>query len=227
MFNSYNFNLWPKIKWGVIVLAIIVTIIIVFASCTSTKHIETSSVLTEEKKIIDSSSYWKLKLSNLKLLSEEHQKELKSQLEFQESNGEQLVEAFENVQDLFIEKGLLSDSLNTRLKVIFDSLKNFPCKSKLIYRADGSIEATGLKYANFQLDESNRKIEILKQEKDEEINKRVHSEELLKIEIANKKMDKKTKVLSWIMFLVVGYILGIFFPPMKILHGAKLLFTKK
>lgn len=200
-------------RFFIISIAIVIAVFLIFMlGCSSSKKIESSSVITEEKNIIDSSSYWKLKFTDLKLLSEEHQKELKSQLEFQESNGEQLVEAFENVQDLFIEKGLLSDSLNTRLKVIFDSIKNHPCKSSLETKADGSIKATGLKSAQIDFSQWNNRLELMQAQTEEETNKRLYVEEQLKIEIANKKVDKKTKLFSqwwiWFILIIAGFVGG-------------------
>jgi hypothetical protein len=182
-------------------------------SCSSTKKTEQSIDISEEKKSVDSSSYWKQQHEELKLVVDEQQKEMNSRLQFYEGNQDELANALNEVQVMFFQSGIYSDSLQRRLRKIFDSLKNNPCKSKLIYKADGSIEAFGLRSANLQLEQSNKRIELLTDQLETEISKRIRLEDEMKAAEMRTSTEKQRGISGWIwslwgIALIVMYVFG-------------------
>lgn len=185
-----------------------------FANCTPVKKTSSSSTTTtEENKTAEENTSWKQKYDALKITADEQVKELNSSLQFHEENTNGIISAFEDVQALFEEKNILSDSLNDRLHAIFDSLKNSPCKNKLIYRSDGTFEAFGLKSANLQLEQSNKKIELLTDQLETEINKRIKIEDDLKLVQSTKSTEKKRGIPIWLwslwgIIVIIAFVCG-------------------
>ena len=214
--KSFGRLFFGVILYVIIPLALLVLVNILFSGCTSTKDVNKSSSTTEEKRTVDSASFWKRKAIESDSIATELKKEMNSQLEFQEEGTEELSNAFDQVKDLFYKSGLLNDTLNKRLKLIFDSLKNNPCKNSLTTNADGSFTAIGLKRANLQLLESSRKIELLNSQLEEEINKRIKVEEENKTVQSQKIVVKERSFLGflnqwwWILVIVATafFILG-------------------
>lgn len=173
------------------------------AGCESSRHLNKNSIQTEQEKTVDSSSYWKKLYTEFTQTHEEEKKELNSQLQFKESNEEELYKAFENVQDLFIEKGVLTESLNKRIRSIFDSLKNNPCKPQLVVKPDGEIHASGLRSADIGFLSLKSKTEFLERQLAKEKMNSYSLSEKLKKEEKNKTVVVEKKFMSswWIWYL--------------------------
>lgn len=198
---------FKMLKAAAVIALVFVIALIALSGCSGTKAIESTTSATEEKTTVDSSAYYKLQAETTKEKLEESLKKVAADLAFYQDNNDELARAFENVQDLFIEKGILSDSLNQRLRSIFDSLKNNPCKPKLEVRSDGSWIASGVKNANFELLEQNRKIEVLTEQLEAEINTRLLiSEEKKQLETALQ-IEKKRGVTFFGALLKIWWLL--------------------
>jgi hypothetical protein len=196
--------------------AIIVLFLVSLSGCSHTKNLSQSSSTVDQNKSIDSSYYWKKKALESDSIATELKKEMNADLEFEEESSENVDVFLDQLKNLFYKNGLLGDTLDKRLKLIFDSIKRNPCKNSLTTNADGSFTATGLKRASLQLLESNKKIELLSSQLEEEINKRIKVEDAMKTVQSQKVVVKKTSLLGflnqwwWILVLGVtgGFVIG-------------------
>lgn len=204
-----------KIMKAYTFLVLLIILIAMLFGCTTTKKIDSTSI----KKELNVDSLVSAKLDSTAKYYEEKIRETKALIEFFEGNESQLSEIINALQSETMDSTMAADSLRKLLAAI-------KCpESKIIYRSDGSVEITGARIKNlsatiFELQKKLDSVSV-KKENVASVTKNIVEETKLKT------VDKKTKFLSWLMFLIAGYVLGVFAPPMKILNKAKSLLTKK
>lgn len=211
-------------------LLMILLIVPVLTGCflfkKSIKDKEKTNTTVENKNVVDSSAFWKERYHDLLFISNEEKSQLSSALEFQSGNQEILVDAFSRVKALLDAAGYKSDSLDNKIRKIFDSLKNSPCKNSLEIDNKGNLKATGLKSANLEFLQLKSQIAELIDEREREISKRLYVEDQLKLEQSTKTVVKKSKPMAGFFILValIFYVLGSVYPAKKLWAQTKVLF---
>jgi hypothetical protein len=188
-----------------ILFLIIYAVVWVLSGCAGSKKIDSSAAINEEKKTTDSSSYWKLMFKTMEQRYHEYINESIADLQFERDNNREIVDAYQQLQKLFANASFFSEAEKKRADSLFHVIVNKkPCETSLETKPDGSIVARGLKSANLQVIEQNRKIEMLNEQLDAEINKRMKIEEQLKTEKSNKQtVIKRSRF--WIGF-TIGFV---------------------
>jgi len=184
---------------------------ILIFSCSSSKKINTSSEKTTATSIIDVDSLVTKKVDSTSRHYEEKIKTLDNIIEFGENcNDDVLAEVIDSLQSQLFDSAVNLDALRRAIYLLQSEKLKQP--GKIVYRPDGSFEATGLKYANMKLFESQKQIDDLKMMVEEMTNLKIKAEEELKVEKANKQVDKKTKFFTqwwlWIIIAVVFFVIG-------------------
>jgi len=199
-------------------------VLLVIASCTVTKKVDTTEVKKAESKTLNLDSLAKVISDSVSKKEFEKRKDLESQIEFYQENVTVSNDVIAELQMAVMDSTITLDSLRSLVL----KLKETKCPdNKIIIRPDGSIEASGaIKKLNYKISELERQKDSIARH-NEELNKVVKSTTENKTDESKvKKVNKKTKFLNWLIFLVAGYVICVFFPPSKITKFVKSLIKK-
>lgn len=195
--KNQNKSFWYDVAVAAILVAGIFIVAVLLNSCTSSKTVTKSTSTSNEEVKIDSTEHYKELLINERLRYEYEKSDLITRLGFEQHNTDALLYEFGEMQKLYFDKDLTMDSLNRRLRKIFDSVRNTPCKSTLKVDNKGNFEATGVK--NFNLDLAVLKIttELYKDSLSKERSLRLQVEKALAQTSQTKTTVKKSGRFWW------------------------------
>lgn len=183
---------------GIILSIVLITCILIICGCTSTKHLDTSLQTKEEVKTINTDSLVKSRVDSTRKHYEELLRTLDADI------------IFNNPCDSFFR-----DTGSVR---VVNTVKYIPGKG---FEASGNIKSFKLRESELLKSLDSMHIDVEHYTRLTE-----QAQDSLKVEIASRKLDKKTKVFNLWWLLFVGYVLGWQFPPSKWLPKVKSLFTK-
>lgn len=208
---------------GLALLILAIACAIIVFGCSSSKHIDTTNHTTEEKKEINIDSLVKSSEEKIRKQYEEKQKETSAAIEFMKNNDEVMEDVINELQNTLYANGMSADSITD----ILNRLRSTPCNGgKVKVNTDGSYEISGIKSLNAKVFELQKKLDSTIQRKSDSTVLHKTDTEAKKEVVKIKSVDKEVKLMSWLMFFIVGYVLGVFLPPMKIMDVVKKLITK-
>lgn len=206
----------------IIILSLVVLLVYIITGCTSSKHMQTNSTSSEEKKSFNVDSLVNKKLDSARVVYEEKRKETEGEIQFYSDNISNMNDVIADLQGAVYDSTITADSLR---KLLY----NIKCPdNKFIYHADGSFEVSGqIKSLKGTISELQKKLDSSNTKRDDttEISKATTDEK--KTEKKESRFDKTVKIFRWWLLLLIGYIIGTFLPPMRIIDITKRLITKK
>lgn len=189
----------------------LIPILLIMASCNTSKHIDTSS--KSEKKEINVDSLVHNKVDSVKVKYEEQRRQMEGSIEFYQDNEKTMNEVIQELQGVLYDSSITNDSL----RKLIASVK---CpQNKVTYHADGSLEVSGnIKSLKGTISELQKKLDSVTTKKDD--NTALKKTDATENKEEAKEVDKKVKSFRWLFWITAAYAFGCVLPPPKLYHFA-------
>lgn len=201
-FNLNTDRPYFRIFLTIIVCSLAFIILWAFSGCTGSKELVKNETKKVEEVKIDSTEYYKEQYNTYRLKTEAEAQDMNYRLAFEQHNTDALLYEFGALQELYLDKTLSLDSLNKRLRKIFDSISRMPCKSTLKVDSKGGFEATGVSSFNLELLLQKYTTDLYKDSLSKERELRLQAEKKVRTKDEVKTIVKKQNNFWW------GFVAG-------------------